>query len=382
MCLDNDENGLFRLEHDLRERLPHLEVVPFLGDVRDRRRMSELLASYRPEIVFHAAAYKHVPMLQYHPLEAIRNNVGGTDLLVELADREGVEAFVLISTDKAVNPTSVMGATKRIAERIIRARNRAATTRFCAIRFGNVLGSNGSVVELFLKQIREGRPVTVTHPRIERYFMTIPEAVHLVLFAGGHGAGRRDLHPGHGRAGEDRPARAPDDRLRGLTPGRRRADRLHRPAARGEAVRGTLDDATSSPGRPTTPASWSRPAWTSGPTSCNAEVGRLLGRGRAGRPGRLLGAPAGPGADFPGGDQRPRRPIRRPSTPKPRPEIPVAAPGRSSIFRQPRKARARPSPSDVLLQIAAGRPIPSPTGRENHNSAGSAGGRPAAIVTS
>ncbi len=183
VCLDNNETGLFRLENDLRERLPELEVVPFLGDIRDRSRMSELLASYRPEIVFHAAAYKHVPMLQYHPLEAIRNNVGGTDLLAELADREGVEAFVLISTDKAVNPTSVMGATKRIAERVIRARNLRSATRFCAIRFGNVLGSNGSVVELFLRQIREGRPVTVTHPRIERYFMTIPEAVHLVLFA-------------------------------------------------------------------------------------------------------------------------------------------------------------------------------------------------------
>jgi FlaA1/EpsC-like NDP-sugar epimerase len=183
VCLDNNETGLFRLENDLRERLPHLDVVPFLGDIRDRRRMSSLLSSYRPDIVFHAAAYKHVPMLQYHPLEAIRNNVGGTDLLSELAQREGVEAFVLISTDKAVNPTSVMGATKRIAERIVRARNLGGTTRFCAIRFGNVLGSNGSVVELFLRQIREGRPVTVTHPRIERYFMTIPEAVHLVLFA-------------------------------------------------------------------------------------------------------------------------------------------------------------------------------------------------------
>jgi FlaA1/EpsC-like NDP-sugar epimerase len=183
VCLDNNETGLFRLENDLRERMPQLEVVPFLGDIRDRCRMTELFAAYRPEIVFHAAAYKHVPMLQFHPLEAIRNNVGGTDLLSELADREGVEAFVLISTDKAVNPTSVMGATKRIAERIIRARNLRSATRFCTIRFGNVLGSNGSVVELFLRQIREGRPVTVTHPQIERFFMTIPEAVHLVLFA-------------------------------------------------------------------------------------------------------------------------------------------------------------------------------------------------------
>lgn len=183
ICLDNNETGLFRIEHDLRERLPHLEIVPFLGDIRDRARLNELFTTQRPEIVFHAAAYKHVPMLQFHPLEAIRNNVGGTDLLTELADAHGVEAFVFISTDKAVNPTSVMGASKRIAERIVRARNQTSDTRFCVIRFGNVLGSNGSVVELFLRQIREGRPVTVTHPRIERFFMTIPEAVHLVLFA-------------------------------------------------------------------------------------------------------------------------------------------------------------------------------------------------------
>ena len=185
VCLDRDENGLFRLEQELRERVgdtPRLDF--FLGDVRDRRRMAELFDTHEPEVIFHAAAYKHVPVLQYHPTEAVRNNVGGTRNLVELSEAHGVGTFVLISTDKAVNPTSVMGATKRVAEHLVRAHSRSSTTRFCAIRFGNVLGSNGSVVELFLRQIREGRPVTVTDPRMERYFMTIAEAVQLVLFAG------------------------------------------------------------------------------------------------------------------------------------------------------------------------------------------------------
>ncbi|MHB8079046.1 MAG: polysaccharide biosynthesis protein [Candidatus Krumholzibacteriia bacterium] len=185
VCLDRDENGLFRLEQELRTRGGDAARLHyFLGDARDRRRMAELFDAHEPEIVFHAAAYKHVPVLQYHPTEAVRNNVGGTRNLVELADARGVGTFVLISTDKAVNPTSVMGATKRVAEHLVRSHSRSSTTRFGTIRFGNVLGSNGSVVELFLKQIREGRPVTVTDPRMERYFMTIAEAVQLVLFAG------------------------------------------------------------------------------------------------------------------------------------------------------------------------------------------------------
>ena len=185
ICLDRDENGLFRLEHELRARAAEGVALDFqLGDVREPRRLDELFARRRPEIVFHAAAYKHVPVLQHHPAEAILNNVGGTLNLLGAAERHGVEAFVLISTDKAVNPTSVMGASKRICEHLVRARSNAAAGRYCAIRFGNVLGSNGSVVELFLRQIRQGLPVTVTHPRMERYFMTIAEAVHLVLFAG------------------------------------------------------------------------------------------------------------------------------------------------------------------------------------------------------
>jgi FlaA1/EpsC-like NDP-sugar epimerase len=189
ICVDKDENGLFRLEHELQGLLGDTEARYILGDIKDEVRMADTFGTLRPEIVFHAAAYKHVPILQHHPVEAVRNNVGGTRTIAELADRFGADRFVLISTDKAVNPTSVMGATKRIAERVVRTLNQRSETRFSIIRFGNVLGSAGSVVELFLKQIRAGQPVTVTHPEMERFFMTIPEAVHLVLQAASMGAG-------------------------------------------------------------------------------------------------------------------------------------------------------------------------------------------------
>jgi len=189
VCVDKDENGLFRLEHELSAIRGKTELKFFLGDVKDAGRMEEAFSTWRPEVIFHAAAYKHVPILQHHPVEAIRNNVGGTGTVAELADRHGVAQFVLISTDKAVNPTSVMGATKRIAERVVRSRNLRSSTHFSIIRFGNVLGSAGSVVELFQSQIRAGNAVTVTHPDIERYFMTIPEAVHLVLYSATMGSG-------------------------------------------------------------------------------------------------------------------------------------------------------------------------------------------------
>ena len=191
VCLDKDENGLFRLEQELRRRRPDAALAFFLGDVKDEGRMDALFARWKPQIVFHAAAYKHVPILQFHPVEAIRNNVGGTRTMARLSQQYGAERFVMISTDKAVRPTSVMGATKQIAERVIHAQGagRPDGTSFSTIRFGNVLGSAGSVVELFLEQIRKGGPVTVTDPRIERYFMTIAEAVHLVLYAAGMGAG-------------------------------------------------------------------------------------------------------------------------------------------------------------------------------------------------
>ncbi len=189
ICVDKDENGLFRLEHELRSICGETQLTFFLADIKNIDRMEEMFMTHRPEVVFHAAAYKHVPILQHHPTEAVRNNVGGTQNIAELANRHGVNHFVFISTDKAVNPTSVMGATKRIAERVVRSCNQRSATKFNIIRFGNVLGSAGSVVELFLKQIRNGQPVTVTHPDIERFFMTIPEAVNLVLYSATMGQG-------------------------------------------------------------------------------------------------------------------------------------------------------------------------------------------------
>ncbi len=189
ICMDKDENRLFRLEHLLKAKSTTIDIQYFLGDIKEARRLTSLFEKYRPNVVYHAAAYKHVPILQHHPVEAVANNVGGTRNLVRLADKYKVETFLFISTDKAVNPTSVMGATKRIAEKIIKSRDQISQTKFSTIRFGNVLGSNGSVIELFQKQIQDGQPLTVTHPDMERYFMTIPEAVHLVLFASTMGKG-------------------------------------------------------------------------------------------------------------------------------------------------------------------------------------------------
>ncbi len=190
-CLDKDENGLFRIERELRDLKTSTALEFLLGDIRDTDRLERFFVRHQPQIVFHAAAYKHVPILQFHPEEAVLNNVLGTRQLADAALRHGCERFVMISTDKAVNPTNVMGATKQIAEKVVLARNveRTAGTRFSIIRFGNVLGSAGSVVEIFNKQIAAGGPVTVTHPDIERFFMTIPEAAQLVLFAAAMGEG-------------------------------------------------------------------------------------------------------------------------------------------------------------------------------------------------
>ena len=183
------ENGLHALVLELQAKFPSLRIEPAVGDVTVRDRVSEVFAQTRPELVFHAAAHKHVPLMESNPKEAVRNNIFGTKTIAEGALAAGVERFVLISTDKAVNPTSVMGATKRVAEDLIQALNRRGTTKLTVVRFGNVLGSNGSVVPLFSEQILRGGPVTVTHPDIKRFFMTIPEAVQLVLQASVLGQG-------------------------------------------------------------------------------------------------------------------------------------------------------------------------------------------------
>lgn len=186
--LDRNENNLFYLEAELRETHPLLNLAAIVGDVLDQRRMTRLFVDHRPRIVFHAAAYKHVPLMEDNAAEAIKNNVLATRFLSQAAIDAGVERFIYISTDKAVRPTSVMGATKRLGERLVKSLGTEAT-RFIAVRFGNVLGSDGSVIPTFRKQIASGGPVTVTDPEATRYFMTIPEAVQLVLMAGAMGEG-------------------------------------------------------------------------------------------------------------------------------------------------------------------------------------------------
>ncbi len=184
LMLDNYENNLYSILNELNAKYPELDNVPIIANVRELERLSEIFNEYKPSIIFHAAAHKHVPLMESHPEEAIKNNVFGTWNVASCADKYKADRFVLISTDKAVNPTNVMGATKRIAEMIIQALNTKSKTEYVAVRFGNVLGSNGSVIPLFKEQIEHGGPVTVTHPDITRFFMTIPEAVQLVIQAG------------------------------------------------------------------------------------------------------------------------------------------------------------------------------------------------------
>lgn len=177
------ENSLFAIGNDLARLDDNLSFHCIIGDITDTARVKAIFAEYQPEIIFHAAAHKHVPLMELNPCEAIKNNIFGTRILAEAAEQYGAERFILISTDKAVNPTSVMGTTKRAAELLIQSITPYSKTRFMVVRFGNVLGSNGSVVPYFLEQIKAGGPVTVTHPEVRRYFMLIPEAVHLVLHA-------------------------------------------------------------------------------------------------------------------------------------------------------------------------------------------------------
>jgi FlaA1/EpsC-like NDP-sugar epimerase len=189
LLVERAEFALFTLEQELRNNPMQVPAIPLVADVGDETRMHSIFQKYHPEEVLHAAAHKHVPMMEFNPSEAIRNNVLATRLLGKLASEFDVETFVLISTDKAVCPTSVMGASKRVAELVIQDLNRSSRTRFIAVRFGNVIGSAGSVIPTFQEQIRRGGPVTVTHPQMVRYFMTIPEAAQLVLQAGALGEG-------------------------------------------------------------------------------------------------------------------------------------------------------------------------------------------------
>lgn len=184
LVIDIYENGAYELQMELKRYYPDADVEVLIASVRDYDRMENIFSTYKPDIIYHAAAHKHVPLMEYSPNEAVKNNCGGTLNMAKLADKYGVHRFVLISTDKAVRPTNVMGATKRICEMIVQTYNRKSNTEFVAVRFGNVLGSNGSVIPLFLKQIEAGGPVTLTHKEITRFFMTIPEAVSLVLKAG------------------------------------------------------------------------------------------------------------------------------------------------------------------------------------------------------
>lgn len=183
ILLDRYENSLFQIHHELARIGSKAKLISAVGDVTDARRVEQIFAEHRPRVVFHAAAHKHVPLMEINPCEAVKNNVRGSRLVAEAASRHQVERFVLISTDKAVNPTNVMGCTKRVAELMVTSLSTQHESRFVAVRFGNVLGSNGSVVPTFLEQIAQGGPVTVTHPEMRRFFMLIPEAVQLVLHA-------------------------------------------------------------------------------------------------------------------------------------------------------------------------------------------------------
>ncbi|WP_411169876.1 polysaccharide biosynthesis protein [Clostridium sp. MB05] len=189
IILDIYENNAYDLQTELQRRIPNLDQDVVIASIRDRKKIEEVFKEYRPNVVFHAAAHKHVPLMEFNPAEAIKNNVVGTMNVAEMASKYECEKFVLISTDKAVNPTNVMGATKRLCEMIVQSINENSKTEFVAVRFGNVLGSNGSVIPLFKRQIEEGGPITLTHKDITRYFMLIPEAAQLVLQAGAFAKG-------------------------------------------------------------------------------------------------------------------------------------------------------------------------------------------------
>jgi FlaA1/EpsC-like NDP-sugar epimerase len=186
LLLGHGENSIYLIEKELRQKCrdKNTEIVPIIAEIRDENRMNQVMADFRPDIVYHAAAHKHVPLMEYNPSEALKNNIYGTKNVAEAALNNQVKSFVMVSTDKAVNPPNVMGATKRVAEMIVTGLNGKGVTKFSAVRFGNVLGSRGSVVPLFKEQVAKGGPLTVTDFRMTRYFMTIPEASRLVIQSG------------------------------------------------------------------------------------------------------------------------------------------------------------------------------------------------------
>ena len=189
IIFDINENNTYFLELELKEEFDDLEIVPIIGSIRDKQKLEQTFTCHKPDVVFHAAAHKHVPLMEHNPEEAIKNNVLGTRNVAQVSAEFEIDRFVLVSTDKAVNPTNVMGASKRGAEMIVQRMNKKNGTKFMAVRFGNVLGSRGSVIPIFKRQIKEGGPVTVTHKDVTRYFMTIPEAAQLVIQAGSLGDG-------------------------------------------------------------------------------------------------------------------------------------------------------------------------------------------------
>jgi len=186
---ERHECSLYNIEMKMRREYPNLEILPVLGDILDQEKLEEIFRAYKINLVYHAAAYKHVPMMEREPFEAVKNNILGTKMVAELSIDYNVDKFILISTDKAVKPANIMGTTKRVAELIVQALNNNNGVKFISVRFGNVIGSNGSVIPLFKKQIAQGGPLTVTHPEVTRYFMSISEAVQLVLTSGAIGKG-------------------------------------------------------------------------------------------------------------------------------------------------------------------------------------------------
>lgn len=189
LLFDRSENNLYEIDFELRTEKHESSITSVIGDIQDLSYLEHIFSTYKPQIVFHAAAYKHVPLMEYNPIEAVKNNIFGTRNLIEVSSKYGIESFVLISTDKAVNPTSIMGATKRIAEFLTVNMNSSCRTKFTTVRFGNVLGSSGSVLQVFRDQLTKGGPLTITHPDMKRFFMLTDEAVHLVLIASASGKG-------------------------------------------------------------------------------------------------------------------------------------------------------------------------------------------------